>query len=158
VFDKITSPDFFCYNASIIQKNCTDVFGKIYVGAVFLRRTVFYCICTFIEAKAELFLLHGSNFRDFSAKCFCFIHIIFLLQRTVFCCIGTFIKTKAGLRKFRETRVSLERRLVLSYTYLYVVVWLTLSLTFTVVVVLVGGEPWHAHSNDRMRLRLGKRS
>jgi hypothetical protein len=23
-----------CYNASIIQKNCTDVSGKIYVGAV----------------------------------------------------------------------------------------------------------------------------
>jgi hypothetical protein len=75
-----------------------------------LQRTVFCCICTFIEAKAGLFLLHGSNFWDFSVKRFCFIHTIFLLQRTVFCCIGTFMEAKAGLREFGGTRVSMRRR------------------------------------------------
>jgi hypothetical protein len=75
----------------------------------FLRQTIFCCIGAFIEAKARLVLVHGSNFWDFSAKRICFIHTNFLLQQTVFCCIGTFIEGKAELREFGGTRVSTRR-------------------------------------------------
>jgi hypothetical protein len=56
------------------------------------------------------FFASRKQFRDFSAKRFCFIHTIFLLQRTVFCCIGTFIEAKAGLRKSGGTRGSTRGR------------------------------------------------
>jgi hypothetical protein len=56
------------------------------------------------------FFASRKQFRDFRAKCFCSIYIIFLLQWIVFCCIGTFIEAKAGLRRTRWTRVSRRSR------------------------------------------------
>jgi hypothetical protein len=103
VSGKITSPEKNCYDASIVQKNCSDVSGEI---RSVLLRTIF----CYNEAKAMLFFASRKQFRDFSAKRFCFIYIIFLLQQTVFCCIGIFIEAKAGLKKSKETRGSTRGR------------------------------------------------
>jgi hypothetical protein len=71
---------------------------------MFLLSTVF----CYNEVKVGLFFASRKQFQDFSVKRFCFIHTNFLLRRTIFYYIGTFIETKVGLKKSRETRVSVR--------------------------------------------------
>jgi hypothetical protein len=75
----------------------------------FLRRTVFCCIGTFIEAKAGLFLLYGSNFRILVRK-FVLHSYNFFATMNRFLLHWYIIEAKAGLRESEGTRVSTRDR------------------------------------------------
>jgi hypothetical protein len=82
---------FFCYDALIVQKKCSNVSGEI--CSVLLR--------TYNEAKVGLFC-----FPEASAKRFCFIYIIFFATTNMFSAALVHYRSKSGIDGVLEGHMS----------------------------------------------------